>query len=191
VPAIGRTLKPRDRAAWRAWLDGPGREAKEIWLLLAKKHVPGRWLSYDEAVEEALCVGWVDGLVKRFDEDFRAIRLTPRKKDSQWSAPNKQRVARLLREGRMTEAGLALVREAKRNGAWSAAARRVPDPDRWADDVRAALAANAAARAFFEGLAPGYRKMALLWIDDAKRPETRARRIAEIVERSARGERKF
>lgn len=83
--------------------------------------VPGRWLGYEEAIEEALCVGWVDGLVKRLDEDFRAIRFTPRKKDSVWSEPNKRRVRKLVREGRMTAAGLALVKHAKRSGEWAAA----------------------------------------------------------------------
>jgi uncharacterized protein YdeI (YjbR/CyaY-like superfamily) len=189
MPAIGATLRPRTRAAWRAWLDRNA-GAREIWLLLAKKHVPGRWLSYEEAIEEALCVGWIDGLVKRFDEDFRAIRFTPRKKDSVWSEPNRRRVRRLVREGRMTEAGLVLVRHAKRSGEW-AAARRREDPRRVPPDLSRALAADPAALAFFEELPPSYRKMVLYWIDDAKRPETRARRIADLVARSARGERRF
>lgn len=189
VPEIGETLRPRTRAAWRAWLDRHA-GAREIWLLLAKKHVPGRWLTYEEALEEALCVGWIDGLAKRFDPDFRAIRFTPRKKDSIWSEPNARRVRRLVREGRMTDAGLALVRHAKRTGAW-AAARRREDADRVPPDLARALAAVPAARAYFEETPPSYRKMVLYWIADAKRPETRARRIADLVARSARGERRF
>src|SRR5512144_533194 len=105
MPAVGKTLRPKTRAAWRAWLERNG-GAREIWLLLAKKHVPGRWLTYEEAVEEALCVGWIDGLTKLHDADFRAIRFTPRRKDSVWSEPNKRRVRRLVRDGRMAEAGL-------------------------------------------------------------------------------------
>jgi uncharacterized protein YdeI (YjbR/CyaY-like superfamily) len=189
VPAIGATLRPRTRAAWRAWLERHA-TAREIWLLLAKRHVPGQWLTYEEAVEEALCVGWIDGLVKRFDEDFRAIRFTPRKKDSVWSEPNKRRVRKLLREGRMSEAGLALVHHAKRSGAW-AAARRREDTRRVPPDLAQALAAVPAAQAYFETAPPSYRKMVLYWIGEAKRPETRARRIAELVARSARGERRF
>ncbi len=189
MPAIGPTVRPRDRAAWRAWLDHhPG--ARGIWLLLAKKHVPGRWLTYEEALEEALCVGWIDGLVKRVDEDFRAHRFTPRKKDSVWSEANKRRVRKLAREGLMTAAGLALVAHAKRSGEW-AAARRREDPRRVPPDLAQALAAAPAALAYFEALPPSYRKMVLYWIEDARRPETRARRIAELVSDCARGRRKF
>ncbi len=189
MPAIGATLRPKTPAVWRAWLDRHA-GAKEIWLLLAKKHVRGRWLTYDEALDEGLCVGWIDGLVKRFDADFRAIRFTPRKKDSVWSEPNKRRVRRLVREGRMTAAGLALVRHAKRSGEW-AAARRREDPARMPPDLSRSLAATPAALAFFEALPPSYRKMVRYWIEDAKRPETRARRIAELVSDCARGRRKF
>jgi uncharacterized protein YdeI (YjbR/CyaY-like superfamily) len=141
-------------------------------------------------VEEALCVGWIDGLVKRHDEDYRALRFTPRKRGSVWSAPNRRRVLRLVREGRMAEAGLALVRDAKRSGAWAAAGRR-PVASRVPPDLARTLDGEPSARAFFEALAPSYRRMALLWIADAKRPETRSRRIAELVARSKRGERKF
>lgn len=188
MPAIGATLRPRTRAAWRAWLDRHGRE-REIWLLLAKQHVPGRWLTYEEAVEEALCVGWVDGLTKRLDADFRAVRFTPRRQDSVWSESNKRRVRRLLREGRMTEAGLALVRHARRSGAWAAARRR--EDARVPEDLARALAADPVARAYYEALPPSYRKLVLSWIDDAKRSETRARRIAELTADCARGRRKF
>jgi uncharacterized protein YdeI (YjbR/CyaY-like superfamily) len=188
MPAIGETLRPRTRAAWRAWLDRNPRR-REIWLLLAKKHVPGRWLSYEEALEEALCVGWIDGLTKRYDEDFRAIRFTPRKTDSVWSEPNKRRVRRLLREGRMAEAGLALVRHARRSGAW-AAARRREDVSRMPRDLAAALE-SAGARARFDAFPPSYRKLVLYWIEDAKRPETRARRVAEIARTAALGRRRL
>jgi uncharacterized protein YdeI (YjbR/CyaY-like superfamily) len=186
MPEIGKTLRPRTREAWRAWLDRNGASAREIWLLLAKRHVRGTWLSYDEAVEEALCVGWVDGLGKTFDDDFRAIRFTPRKKDSIWSAINKRRVARMVREGRMTAAGLALVRHAKRSGAWRAA-YELKRPGRLPPDLAAALDAVPAARAFYEALPPSWRSMTMLRVESAKRPETRARRIARIVDAYARG----
>ncbi len=166
------------------------RTGSALRLLLAKKHVPGRWLTYEEALDEALCVGWIDGLVKRLDEDFRAVRFTPRKKDSVWSEPNKRRVRRLVREGRMTEVGLALVRHARRTGAWAAATRR-EDTSRVPPDLARALASAPRARACFEALPPSYRKMVLYWIDDARRPETRARRIAGLVSDCARGRRRF
>jgi uncharacterized protein YdeI (YjbR/CyaY-like superfamily) len=191
VPEITATVRPRDRAAWRAWLDRRGATAKEIWLLLAKKHARREGaLVYDEAVEEALCVGWIDGIAKRYDDDHEALRFTPRKKESKWSALNRRRVAKLLREGRMTEAGLALVRHAKATGAFDAE-RPTVDPARPPKDLVAALAAMPAARAYFDALTPGKRKLQILWIEDAKRPETRARRIAEVVRLSARGDRKF
>ena len=189
MPEIGRKLRPRSRAAWRTWLRR-NRTAREIWLLLAKKHVPGRWLAYEDAIEEALCVGWIDGIVKRHDEDFRAIRFTPRRAGSIWSEPNKRRVKRLIREGRMTEAGLAHVRAAKRNGEW-AAARRREDVSLVPPDLSRALNARPEALAYFETLPPSYRKLVLYWIGDARRPETRERRIADLVARSARGERRF
>ena len=131
----------------------------------------------------------MDGLVKRLDEDFRAIRFTPRRRDSVWSEANKRRVRKLVREGRMSATGLALVKEAKRSGEWTADRRRgdAPVPA----DLLRALAAEPAARAFLESAPPSYRKMVLHWIADAKRPETRARRIADLVARSARGERKY
>lgn len=194
MPEIGKTLRPRTRAAWRAWLDRHA-AAREIWLLLAKKHVPGRWLSYDEAVEEALCVGWIDGIVKAVDEDFRALRFTPRRRGSVWSALNKRRVARLTRQGRMTEAGLVHVRLAKASGAWAAA--RATDRDRKAAspevprELAAALAAAPAAGARWAAEPPGYRRLVLRWIRDARRPETRARRAAKVVEAAGKGARLF
>ncbi len=189
MPTIGETLRPRTRAAWRAWLDRHA-GAREIWLLLAKKHVAGRWLTYEEALDEALCVGWIDGLVKRFDADFRAVRFTPRKRDSVWSEANKRRVRRLVREGRMAPAGLALVAHAKRSGEW-AEARRRDDPTRVPPDLSRALAAEPAARAYFDALPPFYRKMVLHWVTEAKRPDTRARRVAELASDCARGRRRF
>jgi uncharacterized protein YdeI (YjbR/CyaY-like superfamily) len=190
VPEITRTVRPRTREAWRRWLVANGVRRSEIWLLLAKKAAGPGWLSYEEAVEEALCVGWIDGLAKAWDTRFQALRFTPRKKDSVWSEPNKARVRRLVRAGRMTEGGLALVRHAKRTGSWTAPRVNV-DPARLPPELAAALEARPAARAHFVALPPGQRRMALEWLASAKRPETRARRIAELVALSEEGRRKF
>jgi uncharacterized protein YdeI (YjbR/CyaY-like superfamily) len=189
VPEIGRTVRPRTREAWRRWLDANGARRSEVWLLLAKKAAGPGWLSYEEAVEEALCVGWIDGLTKTYDARFQALRFTPRRTDSAWSGPNRERVRRLVREGRMAEAGLALVRHAKRAGTWSVSPPAV-DAERPPPDVAAALAASPAAAAHFAAEPPGQRRMALLWFASAKRPETRARRIAELVALAADGRRK-
>ena len=115
---ITETFFAPDRAAWRAWLDAHHASAAEIWLVFLKKHVGEPCVTLDEAVEEALCFGWIDGLLRRIDERSHVLRFTPRKPASQWSASNKARVERLTREGRMAPAGLAAVATAKANGAW-------------------------------------------------------------------------
>ncbi len=182
MAALSPTLKPKDRAAWRAWLAKHHASHRGLFLLLAKKHAlarPPRALTYEQALDEALCFGWIDGLVKYFDEDWRAIRFSPRRGDSVWSEANKQRAARLIREGRMTGAGLRLVAAAKRSGEWAAARRR--EQLRVPRDLRAALDANAGAAAFWATLAPGQRKLWLYWVTEAKRPQTRAHRVAAVT----------
>jgi uncharacterized protein YdeI (YjbR/CyaY-like superfamily) len=176
----------RDR--WRAWLVENHAVAKEMWLVFYKKHVGKPGLTYVEAVEEALCFGWIDGIVKRIDGEKHTIRFSPRRKNSIWSEPNKNRVARLIEEGRMTEVGLAKVTEAKANGQWDKAAV-------WEDttlvppELTAALAKNAKARENFARLAPCYRKQFIYWIGIAKRDETRQKRVAEAVSRLHRNKR--
>jgi uncharacterized protein YdeI (YjbR/CyaY-like superfamily) len=105
-------------AAWRAWLKANHAVAKEVWLVLHKKHVTKPCVSLEEATQEAMCFGWVDSLQRRIDDEKHALRFTPRSKRSVWSESNKQRVAALIAQGRMTPAGLAAVEEAKRNGEW-------------------------------------------------------------------------
>lgn len=179
---LSPTLRPRDLAAWRAWLTKHHHAHRGLFLVLAKKHVLARrpgLLTYEQAVEEALCFGWIDGLAKYFDADWRALRFSPRRDDSIWSEPNKRRVARLIRAGRMTPAGLRLVKLAKQNGEWAAARRRealVEPPE-----LSTALEAAPAALAWWRALAPGQRKLWLYWVTEAKRPETKARRVAAVV----------
>jgi uncharacterized protein YdeI (YjbR/CyaY-like superfamily) len=116
VREITETFFAPDRATWRAWLEANHARAGEIWLVFLKKHVGEPCVTLDEAVEEALCFGWIDGHLRRIDERSHALRFTPRKPTSQWSAGNKERVERLTREGRMAPAGLALVAVAKTSG---------------------------------------------------------------------------
>lgn len=180
------TLSPKNAKAWRAWLVRHHASHRGVFLLIAKKHLlerrPGL-LSYAQALDEALCFGWIDGLARRFDDDWRALRFTPRRDDSIWSELNKRHVARLVREGRMTPAGLRLVEVAKRNGEWAAARRRdaLVEPA----DLVAALEARPRAAAFWRSLAPSHRKQWLYWVTEAKRPETRARRVAAVVRECA------
>jgi uncharacterized protein YdeI (YjbR/CyaY-like superfamily) len=174
-----------DRAAWRDWLAGHHGSATVVWLLLHKKHVEEPSVSYDEAVEEALCWGWIDGRTNRWDERSYAVRFTPRRPASVWSASNVARVERMVAEGRMTPAGQALVDESRRRGTWQAAASGGADVT--PPDLQTALAAAPAAGARWREWPPSHRRQYVGWILDAKRPETRARRVAETVRHAAAG----
>ncbi len=154
--------------------------AQETWLVIRKKHTAKAGLTYVEALEEALCFGWIDGILKRIDDEKHTVRFTPRRKSSIWSEQNKKRVAKLIQAGRMTEAGLAKIKEAKANGQWARAAAR-EDATVVPPGLTAALAGNAQARENFEKLAPSYRKQFLYWIGSAKREETRRKRIKTTV----------
>ncbi len=180
------TFFARSREVWRGWLARHHASDRVVWLILLKKHVRKPCVKLGEAVEEALCFGWIDGKLRRIDDERHAVRFTPRQPGSVWSAVNKARVRRLTAQGRMTEAGRRLVAAGKKSGQWQKARVRerttaVPE------DLAAALARNASARSLFEGFAPSYRKLYVAWVEDAKRPETRRRRIATVVARAAQG----
>lgn len=183
-----RTFFAPDREAWRAWLEEHHATEREIWLVMLKTHVPRPSVTYDEAVEEALCYGWIDGMLRRIDGESHMLRFTPRKRGSVWAVSNKARVERLIAEGRMTPEGMVLVDEAKRRGEWARADER-EDVTAVPDDLAGALAADAMAGAAWGRLAPSHKKQYLAWIREAKRAETRARRVAETVRRVTAGER--
>jgi len=183
LPVIGF----EDRAGWESWLDEHHATAAGAWLKIAKKGASGTTLSYPEALDVALCYGWIDGQKGRLDEEFWLQRFTPRKPRSRWSQINTQKTAALTEAGRMRPAGLREVEAAKADGRWDAAyagqaAITVPD------DLASALAANDAARAFFETISSVNRYAILYRIGAAKRPETRARRIATYVAMLAEGQ---
>jgi uncharacterized protein YdeI (YjbR/CyaY-like superfamily) len=188
VTAEQPELIVRDAAAWRAWLRKHHREDAGVWLVLAKKGtVKPTSLSYDQALEEALCHGWIDGQVRRRDETTYRQRFTPRRRRSPWSKRNVGTAERLLAEGRMHPAGVAEIDRAKADGRWQAAyagpaAIEVPA------DLAAALAAEPTAQAMFGRLNSQNRYAILYRVTTAKRAETRARRIAEYVAMLARGE---
>jgi uncharacterized protein YdeI (YjbR/CyaY-like superfamily) len=177
------TLKPRSRAAWRAWLAKHHASSPGVWLVLAKQASRRPGLAYVDAVEEALCFGWVDSRANSLDAEHFLQWFSPRRPRSVWSASNKQRVARLIEQDLMTPAGLAKIEAAQANGSWSSydAADRLEIPA----DLQQALAPNAAARRHFESFSPSSRKMILWWIASAKRPATRQKRIAETVRLAA------
>jgi uncharacterized protein YdeI (YjbR/CyaY-like superfamily) len=176
-----------DGQAWRAWLVENHQTQNGLWLLFHKRHTGRSGLTYVEALEEALCFGWIDGIVKRIDHEKHMIRFSPRRKNSIWSEHNKKRVRKLIREGRMTPVGLARVREAKANGQWAKAAVR-EDVTVVPAELTEALAHNVKARLHFERLAPSYRRQFIYWVAIAKRDETRRKRIEETIDLLMRNE---
>ena len=162
-------------------------EAAGAWFVLFKKNSAITGVSYAEAVEEALCFGWIDSKPNTIDAKRFKLYFSPRKPKSVWSKPNKARVARLIREGRMTAAGLNTIRLAKMNGSWSA----LNNVDRQVipAGLKKALGANATARKHFEAFPPSSKKIIIFWINSAKKSETRSQRVAETVRLAAKGER--
>ena len=178
----------RNAAAWRKWLAKRHGDADGVWLVLAKKDTKTPTsLTYDEALDEALCHGWIDGQVRRRDETTYKQRFTPRRKRSPWSKRNVGIAERLTAEGRMHRAGLAEVERAKGDGRWEAAYAG-PASIEVPPDLGAALAAEPKAQALFEKLTQQNRYAILYRVTTAKRPETRRRRIEEFVAMLARGE---
>jgi uncharacterized protein YdeI (YjbR/CyaY-like superfamily) len=166
--------------AWEAWLEGHHATSQGLWLKFAKKGSGIETVTYDQAVEIALCYGWIDGQVSRFDEDYYLQRFTPRRSRSKWSKINRQKVTELIERGEMKAAGLREVERAKADGRWDAAydalsTATVPE------DLSRELEKNEKARKFFSELDGRNRYVILYQIQDAKRPETRARRIAKFV----------
>ena len=177
-----------DAAAWRAWLDENHADPTGVWLRLAKKGTtsPTR-LAYDEALRAALCFGWIDGQVRQYDAATYRQRFTPRRARSPWSARNVGIVAELEAAGLMTPTGLAEVERAKADGRW-AAAYAGPATAEVPADLEAALDADPAARAMFDVLTKQNRYAVIWRVNQAKRADTRARRIAQFVAMLARGE---
>lgn len=176
-------VSARDRAEWRAWLVANHADAPGVWLVLFKKGSGQASVSYDEAVEEGLCFGWIDSMARRLDDTRYEQVFTPRKRRSPWSQSNKERVARLMTQGLMAPAGLAAVEAARREGTWTMFddIERLETPD----DLAAALAENLVAATHFAAFTASVRQQSLWWIADARRPETRQRRIARVVEAAA------
>jgi uncharacterized protein YdeI (YjbR/CyaY-like superfamily) len=177
----------RTRAAWEKWIERHHGDDAGVWMKLAKKGTGVTTVTYAEALEVALCYGWIDAQVKRLDETYYLQRFTPRRARSKWSKINRESATRLIESGTMRPPGLAEVDRAKADGRWdaaydSSAAAVVPD------DFERALARNKKAREFFTTLSSANRYAILYRIRDAKRPETRARRITQLVEMLARGD---
>jgi uncharacterized protein YdeI (YjbR/CyaY-like superfamily) len=174
-------------AEFRAWLEANHDTATELWIGYYRKGVPKTSMTYLEAVDEALCFGWIDGQTKRIDDEVTAQRFTPRRRTSNWSAINIDKVARLTAEGRMHLAGIRAFeeRDRRRDATYSYERPSQELPSEWL----ARFEADAAAWSYWQAETPSYRRTAVYWVVSAKRPETRERRFASLVADSAAGRR--
>jgi uncharacterized protein YdeI (YjbR/CyaY-like superfamily) len=172
------------RAQWRAWLQAHHSDAPGAWVVTYKKHTGDRHVPYDEVVEEALCFGWIDSSGRKVDEDRWKLLVTPRKPGSNWSQANKERIERLDAAGLLTPAGEAAVASARADGSWEAldAASALEEPA----DLRQALDGEPDARGHWDAFPPSTRRAILEWIGNAKRAETRAKRVGETAALAAR-----
>ena len=179
-----KRVQPKSRAAWRAWLDKHHASSRGIWLVFAKKHTGLPTLSYEDAVQEAICFGWIDSLMKSIDDRLHMQMFTPRKPKSAWSVTNKARLATLMKAGAMTPAGLAAVAEAKKSGSWSAYA----DVDKLTipPELKRAFDANPDAKKNWPTYTPSAQRSFLHMVNNAKRPETREKYVQRVIDLVAR-----
>jgi len=176
-------VHPKTRQSWRKWLEKNHADAPGIWLIYYKKETGKRLISYNEAVEEALCFGWIDSSPRKLDEERAMLKFTPRKPKSGWSELNKKRIEQLIKEGLMTKAGLLKIDQAKQNRSWDT----LTNSDQHANnntlpaDLEKALKKNKKAFENFNAFTHSYRKRVFFWIDSAKKEETRKARIEHAI----------
>ncbi len=181
------SFHPLSRAEWRAWLEQNHTRTAGVWLITYKKVTGQPRVEYDDAVEEALCFGWIDSKPNKLDDERSMLWFAPRKPGTGWSKPNKERVERMIAAGLMAPAGLAKVEAAQQDGSWLAldAVEALEMPL----DLEVALAANPPAQQHWDVFPRSVKRGILEWIANAKRPETRARRVAETAELAAQNRR--
>jgi len=183
VKAPPNSIHPKTRVEWRKWLELNHTRAEGVWLISYKKATGKPRFEYDEAVEEALCFGWIDSKPNKLDDERSMLWFAPRKAGTGWSKINKARAEKMIATGRMSPAGRAKIEAAKRDGSWSALdtieALEIPP------DLAAALSANPIAQQHFDAFPRSVRRAILEWIANAKKSETRAKRIEETVRLAA------
>ena len=181
------SVQPQNRMEWRKWLEKEHLRSPGIWLVYYKKQTGLQGITYDEAVEEALCFGWIDSLPGKLDEQRSTLKFTARKPKSVWSALNKKRVAQLISQGAMRPAGLKAIEIAKENGSWDAltASDEAAANKQLPPDLEKLFARNKKAGENFNAFSESVRKQFLSWIFSAKRAETRANRLKQTVRMSA------
>ena len=170
----------KTRSQWRSWLSKNHDKSSGIWLVFYKKHTNKPTLEYEDAVEQALCFGWIDSIIRKLDDEKYLRKFTPRKVNSQWSQLNKTRVKKLIGQGLMTKAGLTKITEAKKSGRWNENDRpnislEIPK------ELKTALAKNKKAKTFFNQLAPSYQRQFIGWIVVAKQQKTKDKRVKEAI----------
>jgi uncharacterized protein YdeI (YjbR/CyaY-like superfamily) len=177
----------RNRGEWRHWLGhNHDKEKKGIWLVFYKKGSGQSSLDYEDAVEEALCFGWIDSIIKKIDTEKYVRKFTPRKIDSRWSELNKKRAAKAMKEGKMTQHGLLKMEVAKKSGLWDKDGRPKMNM-KIQEEFAYALKKNKKAEEFYNKLAPSYKKHFIGWIQSAKQPQTKNRRIKESIDLLVQG----
>jgi uncharacterized protein YdeI (YjbR/CyaY-like superfamily) len=176
-----KTLHVTKRREWRAWLQANGGKENEIWLVFYKKHTGEARLAYDDAVEEAICSGWIDSIVKRLDEERYIQKFTPRNRGSKWSDLNIQRAKKMIAAGLMTTAGMALIDRAILQQRQPQAKPKPDENFQMPDFILEGLAADKEAWKYYQALAPSYRRLYCRWVASAKKEETRQKRLAELV----------
>ena len=184
MPSNLKTYYPKDRKAWRRWLQQHHTKEPGVWLIYYKKNSGKSRVSYNDAVEEALCFGWIDSTVYKRDEVSRYQFFAKRNPRGNWSTSNKERVKRLSKQGFIMPAGQAMIDLAKKNGSWKALdkAEKMEVPE----DLQKLLEKNKKALKHFQGFSSSSKKIILSWIYTAKRPETRMKRIKKVVELAAK-----
>jgi uncharacterized protein YdeI (YjbR/CyaY-like superfamily) len=182
-----QTIQPKDAREWRDWLTQNHNKTNHVWVLFHRKSLKKKGMSYEEAVDEAISFGWIDGKLKKVDEGRFALRFSPRKAKSVWSKINKERAERLIEQGRMAQHGLVVIEQAKKTGSWdNAYTNRVRDI--LPADLESALRENVAAWRNFQNFANSYWNQYVGWIAAAKTEETRKKRITLVVERAIKNE---
>jgi uncharacterized protein YdeI (YjbR/CyaY-like superfamily) len=178
-----KTTHPKSRKEWRQWLEKNHTSSPGVWFIYYKKETGKPRVSYDEAVEEALCFGWIDSLPRKLDTERTMLKFTPRKPKSVWSQLNKTRVEKLIREKQLMPAGLAAIERAQQNGSWDTltASDTAAANNELPADLDKLLAKNKKAKENFLQFSFSIRKQFLSWIDSAKRTETREGRLKQTV----------
>jgi uncharacterized protein YdeI (YjbR/CyaY-like superfamily) len=182
-------VHPEDADAWRAWLAEHHDRGRGVWFVSWKARTGRPSVPYEQAVEQALCFGWIDSTARSLDDERSALWFGPRRRGSGWARTNKQRIARLEEAGLMAPAGRALVDAAKADGSWT----MLDDVEDLVvpPDLATAFDAHPGAREHWDGFSRSARRAMLVWLVEAKRPATRAGRVAKIAERAAVGEKAY